>query len=392
MKEHTRTLSRRAFLGGAAAFGAVSLVSPQFAFGEPTAAEKQAEADAVRIQVTEMQNQLNQASDDYYKAIYEHDDAVAAVEAAQGRIDEANAQISDLQTKLGSRARNMYRSGSTSFLDILLGAATFEEFATNWDLLTAMNKSDAEMVEQTKTLRAQIEEEKAELSRQEEIAAQKEQEALEIKEEAEATVAELQAILDQLDAEARELLEKEQAAAREAAAAAAAAEAERLAQEQAQQAAQNSGNTGGGNSGGGNTTTGGDTNNSYTPPVDNGYTGGGGTSYPGVVDAALSRIGCPYVWGAEGPDAFDCSGLVTWSYRQVGISVYHQSEMQYNQAVWRGPVSEAQPGDVLWRYGHVGIACCAGGSWYVHAPTFGAYVRDTDSLSWSGFTHALRFA
>ena len=106
---------------------------------------------------------------------------------------------------------------------------------------------------------------------------------------------------------------------------------------------------------------------------------------------ALSRIGCPYVWAAEGPDAFDCSGLVTWAYRQVGISLPHQSESQKAAASYVGSVSEARPGDVLWRYGHVGIAVSAGGSHYVHAPTFGAYVRDTDSLSWAQFTNCLQF-
>ena len=68
----------------------------------------------------------------------------------------------------------------------------------------------------------------------------------------------------------------------------------------------------------------------------------------------------------------------------------HQSESQKAAASYVGSVSEARPGDVLWRYGHVGIAVSAGGSHYVHAPTFGAYVRDTDPLSWSEFTAALQ--
>ena len=88
---------------------------------------------------------------------------------------------------------------------------------------------------------------------------------------------------------------------------------------------------------------------------------------------------------------------MTWAYAQVGISVPHQTESMYYAAAARVPVSEAQPGDVLWisygdgYNGHAGIACSAGGTHYVHAPTFGALVRDTDSLSWAGFTHALRF-
>ena len=117
-----------------------------------------------------------------------------------------------------------------------------------------------------------------------------------------------------------------------------------------------------------------------------------------VVDYALSRIGCPYVWGAEGPETFDCSGLVRWAYLQVGISLPHQTESLYYTAAAQLPVEDAQPGDVLWisysdgYSGHVAIACNEGGTHYVHAPTFGAFVRDTDPLSWAGFTHALRFA
>lgn len=117
-----------------------------------------------------------------------------------------------------------------------------------------------------------------------------------------------------------------------------------------------------------------------------------------VVDYALSRIGCPYVWGAEGPETFDCSGLVRWAYLQVGISLPHQTESLYYAAAAQLPVENAQPGDVLWigygdgYNGHVAIACNEGGTHYVHAPTFGAFVRDTDPLSWAGFTHALRFA
>ena len=117
-----------------------------------------------------------------------------------------------------------------------------------------------------------------------------------------------------------------------------------------------------------------------------------------VVDYALSRIGCPYVWGAEGPETFDCSGLVRWAYLQVGISLPHQTESLYYAAAAQLPVEDAQPGDVLWisygdgYNGHVAIACNEGGTHYVHAPTFGAFVRDTDPLSWAGFTHALRFA
>ena len=79
-----------------------------------------------------------------------------------------------------------------------------------------------------------------------------------------------------------------------------------------------------------------------------------------------------------------------WAYGQIGISLPHYTESIYAQAKSVMAVSSAARGDVLYRSGHVGIACVAGGTTYVHAPTFGAKVRNTDPLSWSGFTAALR--
>ena len=356
MSESTRGLDRRTFLTGAAALGAAVLLKPALAFAEPTAADKLAEADAVRARIVDMQAQLDVVTEQYYKALDEHAAAQQAVADARARIDEATAQIAGLQEKLGSRARSMYRTGQSSVLDFIMGATTFEEFAQNWDLLEKLNDNDASFVQQTKDLRAEVEAAKAELERQEQIAAEAAAEAQRIKEDAERSVAELQALLAQLDAEAQSLLAQEQEAALQAEIAAARSRSY-------------------GYSG-------------TTSPV---------PSQGSVVDYALSRIGCPYVWGAAGPDAFDCSGLVRWAYLQVGMSLPHQTEALYNAAKARLPVSQAQPGDVLWvgygdgYNGHVGIACNAGGTHYVHAPTFGARVRDTDGLGWAGFTHALRF-
>lgn len=371
MREHTIGLSRRTFLSGAAALGALSFMAPTAAFAE-TAAEKQAEADAVRNQLVGLQAELETAADNYYRALGEQDDAKAAMEAEQAKIDDTTRKIAGVQERLGTRARSMYRSGSTSFLDFVLGASSFEEFTQNWDLLNHVNAEDADMVHEAKTLREELQAAKDEFARQESIAAAKAAEAKQIQDESQAKVDQAAELVNSLDAEARELLEQEQAAAAIAAAEQAAAEA-------AAKASANSGGNGGGGGGG---------NGDEPAPV---YPSRPVGNYDSVVGYALSRIGCPYVWAAEGPDEFDCSGLVTWAYRQVGIVVPHQSEDQYAAAANRVSVSEARPGDVLWRFGHVGIAVNAGGSHYVHAPTPGAYVRDTDPLSWSGFTHALQF-
>ena len=386
MSQSIIDLSRRAFIGGAAALGATSLIIPEFAFAE-TAAEKQAEADAVRNQLVGLQADLETAGENYYAALDEQESAQRSMEEQQVKIDETTEEIEGLQDRLSTRARSMYRSGSTTFIDFLLGASSFAEFTQNWELLNQINANDADLVDQTKAAREQLQAAKDEFARQEQIAAQKAAECKQIHDEVQVKVQNATDLMNSLDEEARALLEQEQAAAAAAAAAQAQAEAEA--------AAAAAGGNGGGNQGGGSN--------------DGGYQGGGGNDggggstivYPGgggsagdnsaAYSYACSRIGCPYVWGAEGPDSFDCSGLVMWAYRQLGIELPHQSEAQMARATRVVSVSEARPGDVLWRYGHVGIAGGYGGTPYVHAPTFGACVRNTDSLSWSDFTNALQF-
>lgn len=392
MSQSIIDLSRRAFIGGAAALGATSLIIPEFAFAE-TAAEKQAEADAVRNQLVGLQADLETAGENYYAALDEQESAQRSMEEQQVKIDETTEEIEGLQDRLSTRARSMYRSGSTTFIDFLLGASSFAEFTQNWELLNQINANDADLVDQTKAAREQLQAAKDEFARQEQIAAQKAAECKQIHDEVQVKVQNATDLMNSLDEEARALLEQEQAAAAAAAAAQAQAEAEAAAAGGNGGGNQGGGSNDGGNQGGGN---------------DGGYQGGGGNDgggstivYPGgggsagdnsaAYSYACSRIGCPYVWGAEGPDSFDCSGLVTWAYRQLGIELPHQSEAQMARATRVVSVSEARPGDVLWRYGHVGIAGGYGGTPYVHAPTFGACVRNTDSLSWSNFTNALQF-
>lgn len=94
-----------------------------------------------------------------------------------------------------------------------------------------------------------------------------------------------------------------------------------------------------------------------------------------VVQAALTRVGAPYSWGATGPDAFDCSGLIKWAFLQNGKSLPRSS-----QALAAGgqPVAttEVQPGDIVTFYSdasHAGIYIGDGNM--VHASTYGTPVK-----------------
>lgn len=106
-------------------------------------------------------------------------------------------------------------------------------------------------------------------------------------------------------------------------------------------------------------------------------------SYGSAIAAALSQQGKPYVWGAAGPSAYDCSGLVMWAYAKVGVSLPHSSAAQATMGT-RISVSQLQPGDLVF-FGspvhHVGIYI--GGGMFVHAPHTGSVVK-TQSIS--GYT------
>ncbi|MGW8766715.1 NlpC/P60 family protein [Streptomyces sp. NPDC055815] len=94
-----------------------------------------------------------------------------------------------------------------------------------------------------------------------------------------------------------------------------------------------------------------------------------------AVIAARSAIGRPYVWGATGPSAFDCSGLMVWSYRQAGISLPRTSSAQ-RYAGRQVPLSQAQPGDLVTYRGDAShVAIYAGNGQVIHAPYPGARVR-----------------
>lgn len=94
-----------------------------------------------------------------------------------------------------------------------------------------------------------------------------------------------------------------------------------------------------------------------------------------AMNAALSKLGVPYVWGAAGPKAFDCSGLVLWAFNKVGISLPHSSKAQSRMGK---PVSkgELRPGDLVFFYtpvSHVGIYL--GNGKVVHASEPGKPVK-----------------
>jgi cell wall-associated NlpC family hydrolase len=105
---------------------------------------------------------------------------------------------------------------------------------------------------------------------------------------------------------------------------------------------------------------------------------------------ALAKLGDEYVWGAAGPSTFDCSGLVMWAYEHVGISLAHFTGDQWNEGQ-HIPLSEMQPGDLLFMYGLDHVGMYVGNGMMVDAPSTGQVVQ-IQAIPWSAVDGAVRIA
>lgn len=303
-------------------------ISIPTAYATPSSVEMQAQADEASAKLAAAEAEMTQIGEDYKLAVEAHDAAVLAMDEAQARVEGAEAIIAKTQELLGARANQSYKEGPLSFVNVILGASSFAEFATSWDFIDILNRSNAQLIQVNKDARAEAEAAREEYSVQEQAAAERLAEAEAAKIKAEELVVEQKALLDGLNAEVAALVEQEQATRYAAAA----------------EAAESSAGRG---------------------HVSPGLPPGG---YGDVVSAAASRVGCSYVYGGNGPNVFDCSGFTSWCYAQAGRGSIGRSDFdQFARAsvVWNYSAGGAAPGDVLWWPGHVGIY--VGGGSYIHA-------------------------
>lgn len=99
----------------------------------------------------------------------------------------------------------------------------------------------------------------------------------------------------------------------------------------------------------------------WTPPA----AGLGGAQ---AVAFAQGMHGRPYCWGGTGPDCFDCSGLTYRAWQKAGLAIPRTSQAQHDKLP-EISMSALEPGDILWRPGHVGLY--VGNGWAIHAPETG---------------------
>lgn len=365
-KQTCASKSKVALNAAFAAILAVGLSVPAAsAFAAPSD-DKQAEAQAALQKLNQYQSELDQASANYEAAHQEQIDAQNRVDEAQKQIEDKTAQIEKDQQRLSDRARDMYRSGDTNFLDVILGASSFEQFATTWNMLETLNGNDAELVSETKTAREELQAAKQEAEEQAKVASDKAEEAKSVAEAADQKASEMQQTYNSLSAEAQELISQERAAqeAQQQAAAAAAEQNGTAGNDAATTITNNNRNN----------TTSSNSNSSSNSNKNNASSSATNNSKPqsvsgnSVVNRAYSQLGKPYQWGAVGPNSFDCSGLVSYcltgSYSRLGTT---DTFMGWTR------VSNPQPGDICVNSHHCGIYI--GGGQMIHAPQTGDVVK-----------------
>ncbi|AZG43670.1 C40 family peptidase [Gordonia insulae] len=102
-----------------------------------------------------------------------------------------------------------------------------------------------------------------------------------------------------------------------------------------------------------------------------------------AVRVAESKIGAPYVYGSAGPNAFDCSGLVYYSYKQAGKTIPRDSYGQLGGGTPVASLAAAKPGDVLIFNGGGHAGLYVGNGTFVHASTSGVPVKRDKVNNWS---------
>lgn len=319
---------------------------------------------------SELKSSISSSKEDISQTQSTLDGVVAEIANLNNQIQEKQDEIDYLQTSIKNLEDSINRkeeeirsrmyamqsyNNSNSYVEYIFGASSFSDFFARVDSVNEITSYDEELIDEIADEKKQVEQQKQTVeTAKANIESQKQQQEV-------------------LQTQYQDLLTKQQnelAAAQE--------KQEEISSTQSSldsflSSIIISNPSGGSNSSGG---------SSVTPPQNVPTTNKYGAT---VVAAAYSKLGCPYVWGASGPDTFDCSGLVMWCYRQAGVYLDHYSGSQKESGAVI-PVSQAQPGDILWKSGHVGIYI--GNGQYIHAPQTGDVVKIASNVG--RFTCAVR--
>ncbi|MDQ6785174.1 MAG: C40 family peptidase [Actinomycetota bacterium] len=385
-KSHRRARSLACFV--VVAVGA-PLGMPGLASADPIS-DKRAQAQALADQISVLGNQEAALSEHYDAAVLAEQQAGAQVDTVAKQEAASQAAVREASKALRSDAVDAYTHGGNmnGGISSMSNLADAQNSLLRVQYAQTLATSQNEHRDQYRLAEAQASLKKAQLTAAQQQAAAQASKADSARRAVSGSAARLQATYKQTQGQLATLVAQAQAA-KEAEQARQAQLAEQARQQSAQQVAVAQATTaqaratatagtpasGPSASSAARATTGGQsapTPSSPAPSAPAPPTGSGGGA---AVAAAMSRLGDPYVWGAAGPNSFDCSGLTMWAWARAGVSLPHYSGSQYDSTTHIS-MSQLQPGDLVFFANpgeHMGMYI--GGGRVIEAPYTGANVR-----------------
>ncbi|MEU5376067.1 NlpC/P60 family protein [Streptomyces sp. NPDC005968] len=362
----TRIAGIRTPVLATAALTSVALLS-QTANAAPSP-DRKPSVEEVEKKVDDLYRQAESATDKYNAAKEKSTEQRKRVDTLLDDVAQRTQKLNEAREQLGSFAAAQYRTGAAA-----PDTATFmladspQDYFDQTQLMNRLTGRQKETVDDYFTDRSATMKKRQEATESLQTLTESQEALKSSKTEIQKKLGTARELLSRLTAEEKARLaaieKKKQEEARR--------QAEELARQQEaarqKQAAQESSSS---------TTTGGSSGSSTTVPSN-------GTKAEKALAYARAQVGKPYVWGATGPDSYDCSGLTQAAWKAAGVSLPRTTYDQVDAGT-TVPLADAQPGDLIFFYDditHVGIYI--GDGMMIHAPKPGAYVRE-ESIYYDG--------
>ena len=354
------------------------------ATSEPAAIEqKRAEVQQVQSELAQIDAQVGQAAEAYNGARYELGQVEQRIKQNRDMIVSTKRDLESSREVLAQRLRDLYATPEPSLAEVLITSGSITAAADQLDLLDRVGQQDASVVSGLRDNKERLENLRAELIVDRKKAADAVERAEREKAKVEGLLRQRQAVLSNVKGELAQMMRAEEERQRREAAAAAELARQRQAAAAAAAAAPSSAAAPSPGAAPAAPAAGGAAPAAPAAPLPS---GGGNAAAASV---AMQYLGTPYVWGGASPAGFDCSGLASYAFGQIGKSVPH-----YTGAIWAAfpkvPSDQLQPGDMVFfnGLGHMGIYI--GGGQMVHAPHTGDVVKVSSIGGRSDYVGAVR--
>ncbi|MFI6032700.1 NlpC/P60 family protein [Streptomyces sp. NPDC051315] len=286
--------------------------------------------DEVKAKVDKLYEEAEQATEKYNGAKEKQETLQKEISTIQDNVARGQEELNELRDGIGLAAAAQYRTGTIDSSLQLFLSSNPDDYLDKASTADQLSAQQVEALKKIQEKQRELAQDRSEASDKLKDLASTRTELGKKKKEVQAKLAEAQKLLNTLTAEEKAEL------------AAADARASRDAGER----------------------------------VDLGNTGSASGRALAAFQAAQSKIGSPYVYGASGPSSFDCSGLTSWAYAQAGVGIPRTSQAQANAGTRIYSQADLKVGDLVIFYGdlhHVGFY--AGNGQVLHAPRTGTVVR-----------------